>query len=36
MFPFPLSAKPPIPSFPADLVRIIRSMGPGFVLRLTD
>jgi hypothetical protein len=36
MSPFPPNAEPPIPFFPTGLVRIIRSIGPGFVLRLMD
>jgi hypothetical protein len=33
---FPPIAEPPLPFFPAGLVRIIQSVGPGLVLRLTD
>ncbi len=36
MLPFPPSAQPPIPFFLAGVVGIIRSMGPGLVLRLMD
>ena len=33
---FPPIAQPPLPFFPEGSVRIIRSVGPGLVLRLTD
>jgi hypothetical protein len=36
MSPLPPIAEPPIPFFPAGLVRIIGSTVPGFVLRLMD